>query len=213
VLDLYEGVWFGTSLRSSDFVLSADEKTSIQARRRVHPTLPPGEGRAMRVEHGYERKGAWAYLAAWDVRRGKVYGRCEQKTRIVPFDRLVAQVMRRELYRSASRVFWIVDNGSSHRGYPSRVRLQSRWPNLILVHLPVHASWLNQVEIYSSVVERKLLTPNDFRSLRHLRSQLLQFQTYYEAVAKPFQWKFTRQDLEDLMKKIHAQQTPRVRAA
>ncbi len=212
VLDLYAGLWCGVRLRPTDCILSADEKTSIQARRRIHPSLPPAEGRPIRVEHEYERKGAWAYLAAWDVRRGKVFGRCEQKSGIAPFGRLVAQVMRQEPYRSASRVFWVMDNGSSHRGCPCQVRLQSRWPNLIVVHTPVHASWLNQVEIYFSIVERKLLTPNDFSSLRHLRAKLLEFQRYYEMVAKPFQWKFTRRDLEDLMRRLQAQE-PRRRAA
>jgi hypothetical protein len=211
VLDLYAGLWCGSPLQSREYVLSADEKTSIQARRRIHPIVPPASGRLMRVEHEYERKGAWAYLAAWDVRR--VHGRCEHKSGIAPFGRLVAQVMKQEPYRSAARVFWVVDNGSSHRGSPCRVRLQSRWPNLIVVHTPVHASWLNQVEIYFSVVERKLLTPNDFSSLTHLQGKLLDFQRYYETVAKPFQWKFTRRDLEALMRKLQAPEDSRKAAA
>lgn len=70
--------------------------------------------------------------------------------------------MQQEPYRSAHRVFWIVDNGSSHRDQSSSERLQAQWPNLHLVHTPVHASWLNQIEIYFSIVKRKILTPNDF---------------------------------------------------
>ena len=101
----------------SDCILSTDEKTTIQARRRIHPTVPPAPARPMRVEHEYQRRGAWAYLAAWDVRGAKVFGRCETTTGIRPFGRLVAQVMRQEPYRSAPRVFWIMDNGSSHRGH------------------------------------------------------------------------------------------------
>src|SRR3989442_8332759 len=116
VLDLYKGLWQGKPLTTRDCVVSTDEKTSIQARRRIHPTLPPASDRAMRVEHEYEREGALAYLAAWDVRRGKIHGRCESKTGIAPFERLVEQVMLQEPYRSAQRVFWIMDNGSSHRG-------------------------------------------------------------------------------------------------
>ena len=112
ILDLYERRWQGLPLGPRDYVLCADEKTSIQVRRRRHPTLPPRPGRPMYVEHEYERGGAWAYLAAWDVHRAKVFGRCEPKTGIAPFERLVAQVMRQEPYRSARRVFWIVDNGS-----------------------------------------------------------------------------------------------------
>lgn len=156
----------------------------------------------MRVEHEYERRGAWAYMAAWDVRRAKVFGRCEHKTGIAPFQRLVAQVMRQEPYRSATRVFWIMDNGSSHRGTKSDDRLRRRWPTLIPIHTPIHASWLNQVEIYFSVVQRKVLTPNDFPSLTRLRDRLLRFQNHYEHVAKPFQWRFTRQDLARLLTRL-----------
>ena len=85
-----------------------------------------------------------------DPARG-LFGRCEAKTGIEPFGRLVEQVMSCEPYASAQRVFWIVDNGSSHAGKRSIDRLQGRWPNLVLVHLPVHASWLNQIEIYFSI--------------------------------------------------------------
>lgn len=158
----------------------------------------------MRVEHGYRRLGAWSYLAAWDVRRARVYGRCERSSRIAAFDRLVAQVMTRRPYRYAPRVFWVMDNGSSRRGARCLARLQQRWPNLIPVHTPVHASWLNQVEIYFSVVQRKALTPNDFRSLSELEQRLLAFQKHYETVARPFQWRFTRRDLRRLMRKLDA---------
>ncbi|MGH7745980.1 MAG: IS630 family transposase [Steroidobacteraceae bacterium] len=203
VLDLYEGRWQGAALSPRDCVVCADEKTSIQARRRRHPTLRPGPARPMRVEHEYERLGAWAYLAAWDVRRARVYGRCERRSNIAAFDRLVAQVMTRRPYRCAPRVFWILDNGSSHRGARCLARLQKRWPNLIPVHTPVHASWLNQVEIYFSIVQRKALTPNDFRSLSELEQRLSAFQEHYETVAQPFQWRFTRRDLRRLMFKLN----------
>jgi hypothetical protein len=109
-------------------------------------------------------------------------------------------------------VFWIVDNGSSHRGEAARRRLQHAYANLILVHLPVHASWLNQVEIYFSVIQRKVLTPNDFSSLAQVADRLLAFQTYYEQIAKPFEWKYTRADLHELMQKI-SRQTPVALAA
>ncbi|MGH2687715.1 MAG: hypothetical protein ACRDKW_02750 [Actinomycetota bacterium] len=96
VLDLYAREWEGKSLGKRDFVICADEKTSIQARTRCHPTLAPAPGRAMRVEHEYERAGALAYLAAWDCHRARVFGRCEPTTGIEPFRRLVAQVMDTE---------------------------------------------------------------------------------------------------------------------
>lgn len=213
VLELYEGSWEGRSLTDSDFVVSADEKTSIQARARVHPTQRPSAGRSMLVEHEYKRRGAWAYVAAWDVRRAKVFGRCEPKTGIAPFTRLVEQVMSQEPYRSARRVFWIMDNGSSHRGKACDQRLTARWPTIIPVHTPVHASWLNQIEIYFSIVQRKVLTPNDFSSLEKLADRLLRFERHYETVAAPFQWKFTRRDLRKVLAKLQVKDEPLSSAA
>jgi len=206
VLDLYQRQWQGQSLTDDEFVISADEKTSIQARRRIHPTLPPQPGRPMKVEHEYERKGAWAYLAALDVHRLKLFGRCDAKSGIVPFDQLVAQVMVQEPYRSARRVFWIVDNGSSHRGQRCVERLQSRYANVQVVHGPIHASWLNQIEIYFSIIQRKVLTPNDFASLDLLADRLERFEHHYEIIAKPFEWRFTREDLTHLMQRLQPQQ-------
>lgn len=203
VLDLYHGEWAGKPLNPADCLLSTDEKTSIQARRRLPATLPAAAARPMRVEFEYERKGAWAYFAAWDVRRAKAFGRCETKTGILPFERLVAQVMDQEPYRSAPRVFWIMDNGSSHRGQSCITRLQKRWPTIIPVPTPVHASWLNQIEVYFSIVQRKVLTPNDFQSLAEVEDRLLRFQDHSCAAAQPFEWKFTRTDLKELLSKIH----------
>ena len=165
VLDLYAGSSTASRSAHDDYVICSDEKTSIQARCRCHPTLPPGRARLMRVEHEYDRGGALAYLAAWDVHRGKVFGRCEPTTGIAPFARLVEQVMTQEPYACARRVFWVVDNGSSHRGQESINRMAKAWPTATLVHTPVHACWLNQCEIYFSVVQRKVVTPNDFYDL------------------------------------------------
>jgi hypothetical protein len=213
VLDLYQGMWQGRPLKFNEFVISADEKTSIQARARRHPSLAPAPGLCMRVEHEYERKGSLSYLAAWDVRRAKVFGRCEEKSGIQPFDRLVAMVMHREPYRSAKRVFWIVDNGSSHRGPKAVARLRERWPQLVLVHLPVHASWLNQIEIYFSIVQRKALTPNDNCTLEDLARRIILFQQRFEEIAKPFEWKFTRHDLTQLMGRLLQHSAPVKRSA
>jgi transposase len=202
ILDLYAGRWRGKPLDGHDCVLSADEKTSIQARRRVHRSLPTQPHRATRIEHEYERMGAWAYLAAWDVRRATVFGRCEPKNGIAAFDRLVANVMAQRPYRTARRVFWIMDNGSAHRGAKAVERLQRRWPTIVPVFTPTHASWLNQIEIYFSIVQRKVLNPNDFANLGHLEANLLQFQTRYTLSAKPFQWTFTRRDLAALLNRM-----------
>lgn len=207
ILDLYEGYWEGSPLRDNDFVISTDEKTSVQARRRIHSSLPPAPHKPMRIEHEYERLGAWAYLAAWDVRRAKIFGRCEYKTGIAPFTRLMEQVMTQDPYRSAHRVFWVMDNGSSHRGQAAVERIQQLWPNVVVVHTPVHASWLNQVEIYFSILQRKALTPNDFTSLDALEERLHAFARYYESIAKPFEWKFTRKDLDELLARIDRART------
>jgi DDE superfamily endonuclease len=202
VLDLYAGTWDGRPLGPGDYVICADEKTSIQARCRCHPTLPPGKARAMQIEHDYERRGALAYLAAWDVRRGQVTGRCEDTTGIAPSARLVAQVMTTEPYASADRVFWITDNGSSHRGAAAAERMATAWPNAQLIHLPAHASWLDQAEIYFSVIQRKVLTPSDFTGLDQIRHRLAAFETRYNAIARPFDWKFTSTDVSDLLRRI-----------
>ena len=208
VLDLYHRRFEGEALGDGDFVVCADEKTSIQARLRKHPTTPTAPAQTMRVEHEYERGGALAYLAAWDVHRAKLFGRCESSTGIEPFGNLVEQVMRTEPYASAERVFWVVDNGSSHRGQASVDRLRGAFSNLVLIHLPVHASWLNQIEIYFSVVQRKMLTPNDFTDLAEVESRLLGFQDHYESIARPFEWNFARADLDTLLAKLQDRSSP-----
>lgn len=203
VLDLYQRRWQGKELGSDEYVISSDEKTSIQARCRCHPSLPPGKARMMRVNHEYERGGALAYLAAYDVHQARVCGHCAPSTGIVPFMALVEQVMTTEPYASAKRVFWTVDNGSSHRGQAAINRLAKRFPNAVMVHTPVHASWLNQVEVYFSVVQRKVVSPNDFTDLAEVEQRLAAFEKRYNATAKPFQWKFTRDDLYDLLERIN----------
>jgi len=206
VLDLYHGTWKGKPLSDNDFIISSDEKTSIQARNRLKDTTPPRAGRYGRIEFEYERKGALAYMAAWDVRRAKIFGICKSSTGIDSYRELVDLVMRQEPYRSANRVFWITDNGSSHRGQTSINRLKSWYPNAIQVHTPVHASWLNQVEIYFSVLQRKVLTPNNFESLSDLENSIVDFQKLYETIAKPFEWRFTREDMKIVLDKFNEKQ-------
>jgi hypothetical protein len=204
ILDLYAGFWRGTPLTPKDCIVSSDEKTSIQARIRCHRGLPPAPGRQRRVEFEYARGGALQYLAGWDVRRGCVTGRCEPHTGIEPFGRLVAQVMAREPYRSAKRVFWIVDNGSSHRGDASSKRLRKAHPNAILVHTPIHASWLNQVEIYFAQIQRKVLMPNDFTSLAEVELRLHLYEQLTNRQPRPFQWKFDRAKLTAWWQRLEA---------
>jgi len=212
ILDLYAGLWQGPPLGPKDHSLSADAKTSIQARRRGHPSLPPAPDRAAYIEHEYERGGALQYLAAWDVRRGHVMGRCEPTTGIEPFGRLVTQVLAEEPYRSGERLFWMVDNGSSHRGETSKRRLHQVDSRIIVVHTPVHASWLNQVEIDFSIIQRKVLTPNDFADLEAVRLRLALYEELSNQHPTPFQWKFDRAKLTALLTKIEARQRARAEA-
>ena len=202
VLDLYQGIWQDARLGPDCYVISADEKTSIQARCRRHPPAPCRSGQAMRVEQEYLRRGALAYLAALDVYWGKVIGHVSQRTGKDAFDELVRRVMGQEPYASARRVFWIVDNGSSHQPTTFPQRLRERYSNAVAVHLPVHASWLNQIEIYFSIVQRKVLTPNDFPDTEAVLDRLVRFQDHYNLQARPFDWTFTREKLESWCRRL-----------
>jgi hypothetical protein len=194
----------GQTARRGDCIISSDEKTSIQARIRCHATLPTGLGRPMRVAHGYERGGASKHLAAWDIRRGRFLGRCKEKTGTDPVGRLVEQVVRIEPYRSASRVFWVVDDGSSHHGQAAVKRLRKAYRKAVLVLTPVHASWLNQVEIYFSIIQRKVLTPNDLASLEEVEQRLQLYEELSNGEPRPFDWKFDRAALQDFLKRLEA---------
>jgi DDE superfamily endonuclease len=202
ILDLYAGVWKNQPLGPKDYILSSDEKTSIQARERIHAESPPGPGRPRRIEPEYKRRGALQYLAAWDVRRGIIMGRCEAKTGIVPFGRLVDHVLESPPYDQAERLFFVVDNGSSHRGKASIRRMAKKDKRIILVHTPVHASWLNQVEVYFSIIQRKVLTPNDFPNLEAVRLRLALYEELSNRTPKPFKWKFTRKSVEVWLQRV-----------
>lgn len=143
-----------------------------------------------------------AYLAAYDVHQATVFGRCEPTTGIVPFMNLVTQGMAQEPYASAKRVFWVVDNGSSHRGERAINRLTTTFPNAVMVATPVHASWTNQIEPFFSIVQRKVVNPNDFSDLGQVRDRPRAFEDRYNATAQPFQWKFTTTDLDDLLARV-----------
>jgi transposase len=204
VLDLYARVWDGGEFGADDYVISADEKSQLQALSRCHPGLGAAPGRVRRVEFEYERHGTLAYFGAYDVHRAQLIGRVEPTTGIAPFGELVAQVMTTEPYASARRVFWVVDNGSSHAGRASIERMRTAWPTATLVHLPVHASWLNQIEIVFSVIQRKVVKPADFADLDALAQRLTDFEPRYNATATPFDWKFSRADLDDLLHRLDA---------
>jgi hypothetical protein len=202
VLDLYHRIWEGKPLGPDEYVICADEKTGIQALGRSTPTRAPQPGHPGLVEQEYIRGGTVVYLTALDVGTGKVTGRVEDKNGKDPFMRLVDDVMVQEPYRSAKRVFWIVDNGSAHHPEFFGYRLMQRHPNAVAVHMPIHASWLNQNELYFSIVQRKALTPNDLPTPEAVRIRLLEFQGHYNLNARPFTWRFTRQDMETRMNQV-----------
>jgi transposase len=202
ILDLYQGFYQGEPLGPGDRVLSADAKPSIQARGRVCPVAPARPGRVMRVEHEYVRNGALALLACYDVHTGRVLASTPQTTGIVPFMDLMGTVMEKPEYKNAPRVFVVVDNGSDHRGAKAAERLRKAHPNAVMIHTPVHASWLNQVEIFFSVIQKKVVSPNDFPSLEKLSETLLSFIGRYNQTARPFSWKYTAGDLKDLLRRI-----------
>jgi hypothetical protein len=205
LLDLYQRRWHGVELGADEYVISADEKSQLQVLRRIHPDQPAQPGRVHRVEFEYERGGTVAYLAAYDVHRAQLMGRVEPTTGITPFAALVEQVMTTEPYASARRVFWVVDNGSSHAGTASIQRMAAAWPTATLVHLPVHASWLNQIEIVFSILQRKIIAPADFTDREALIRRITEFEPRFNATATPFDWRFTRADLQRLLAGIDDQ--------
>ena len=208
ILDLYQGFYGGEPLRPGDRLLSFDAKPSIQARGRCHPTAPAAPGKPVRVEHEYVRHGALALLAGLDVHTGKVFAATPATTGIKPFMDLVGQVMSRPEYKNAPRVFVIVDNGSDHRGQAAIGRLAKAHPNAIMIHTPVHASWLNQIEIFFSIIQKKVVSPNDFAGLDELSRTLLAFVDRYNQTARPFSWKFTASDLTALLRRISEHEQP-----
>lgn len=202
VLDLYGRVLDGVPLGPDDYVISADEKSQLQALRRCHPGHPGGPGRLAKVEFEYERGGTLAYMGAYDVHAARLVGSVAEKTGIVPFMELVERVMTTEPYASASHVYWVVDNGCSHNGQRSIDRMTAAWPNAHLVHLPVHASWINQIEIVFSIIQRKVIKPADFADLAEMADRLRRFEERYNATARPFDWRFSSRDLAAMLERL-----------
>jgi hypothetical protein len=176
----------------------------VQALRRAEANPPLGPGGPVRVESDYKREGTVCYLAAMDVRAGRVMGVVDRTCGAAPFSRLVEEVMGQEPYKSAKRVFWVVDNGSSHRGANAQLRIQDAHPNAVLVHTPVHASWLNQIEVFFSILTRKALRGASFDNTDQLAARILGFQDWYNQTAKRFKWTWTRDQLNDYLKRLEA---------
>lgn len=203
VLNLYEGKWEGKRLTSTDFVVCADVKTCIQALKRCHPTTPPRPGQVMRVEHEYERSGVLNYIAAFFAQTGHALGRCSPRKRGEDFRALVHEVMALPGLRNATRVFWVLDNGSEHHPRSFPAWLAEAYPNAVAVFTPTHASWLNQIELYFDIVQAKVLTPTDAASPSLLAKRIRAFEKQYGRRAQPFAWNFDREDLRELLRDLN----------
>ncbi len=200
-IDLYHHRWEGDPLGPDEYVLSADEKTGIQVLQRTHPTEPPSPRRSIRVEHEYARGEPVTYLAAVDVSRGKVFGDLPEANTKATFYRFVDRVMAREPYRSAHRVFWVLDHGHSHHPATFWYWMTRRYPNAVPVSTPTHSSWLNVIENYFSSLTCRALTPNDFPTAEALRVRIRDFERWRNRQAPPIRWRFDREDLDQLMER------------
>jgi hypothetical protein len=199
VLDLYAGFFQGEPLGPQDYLISADEKASLQVLHRLAESRAPLPGYAGQFEFEYERRGTVAYQAALDVRSGTVIGQVVESNCIETFNALVHTVMQRPPYDRATRVFWLVDGGSSHHRSTFPARLRALYGHAVAVHMPVHASWLNQIELYFSMLTRKVLTPHEAVSAERLAARILGFEARYNERARPFNWKFTAAQLRQRM--------------
>ena len=196
ILDLYQGYYQGKRLAPGDRIISVDAKPSIQARRRCCPTSPPARGRPMRVEHEYERQGALALLAVLDVHTGQGVRRPPRATTgIAPFMDLMGQVMARARTAAPPGCSSSWTTAPTTAARPPSAGCAKAHPNAIMIHTPVHASWLNQMEIFFSIIQKKVISPNDFASPGQLAATLLAFIDRYNQTARPFNWKYTATDL------------------
>lgn len=212
VLELYHRRWQGQPLGPRDVVLCGDEMTNLQALERHHRGLPPAPGRRGRYEFEYERHGTVCYLAFLEVFTGWVYGEVTERNGIAPFEAALGRYLQQERLATAERVFLIVDNGGAHHPNTSPARLRQQFPQLEVVHLPTHASWLNQIEIYFSIVRRKALTPLNFPSKAALQERLGSFQGHYNRRATPFTWNYTQEQLAQRLEKFAAHEAEYARA-
>jgi transposase len=201
VLQLYERAQ--ALLAEGMWIVCTDEKTSIQARKREQPTRPAGRGHPVHVAPRYERKGALQLFAGLSVADGRIYGMCRNRKRFVDYQAFLMQVIIPEALRRGVHILaLILDNGPTHA--PKQLErwlaaeAQSRgWPLTIKVYwLPNNASWLDQIEIWFSILQRKLLKPNDFESLQALEKAIRSFIRYCDRSAKPIHWTYTVEKLE-----------------
>jgi transposase len=201
VLQLYQAA--KQLLEQGIWVVCTDEKTSIQARERLQAPQAAGFGRPQRISARYKRQGALHLFAALSVADGQKYGQTRRRKRFVDFQAFLLQVVIPEaLRRGVHTLKLILDNGSTHAPKQLESWLQSQieangWPLTIdVVWLPTNASWLDQIEIWFSVLQRKLLQPNHFKSLEELAEAILTFISCQNQTAKPIRWTYTVEKLE-----------------
>lgn len=201
---LHEGIW----------LLCVDEKTSIQAREGEEALRPAKEGSPQLQESRYQRRGARHLFAGLSVADGKVSGTCRTRKRFVDFQAFLQEVIIPEaLRRQKPTVYLILDNGTTHA--PKQLE---RWLQQLPVvqegkltfqvfWLPPNASWLDQIEIWFSILQRKRLQPNHFASTQELEQAIADFITYSNQTAKPIKWTYTVEKLEKKLEQRKDQKT------
>ena len=173
-------------LSEEEMVLCVDEKTNLQPRPRLAATLSARPGQPIRVENEYERLGALHLFAAFDTSTGQVYARTELHKRQVEFIAFLTQ-LEQELPVAKTHVYLVMDNLKMHKGKQVRAWLTAH-PRFVCHFLPVHCSWMNQIEQWFSILQRKRLRISDFASLDHLAERLMAFVAEWNAHAHPFNW-------------------------
>ena len=173
-------------LAAHEMVMCIDEKTSLQPRTRKAPTLPAQPGMPVRVEHEYERKGALNLFAAFDTRTGKVYGHTAERKRQKEFIEFLEQ-LDREIPVEITVIHIVLDNLRMHKGKQVQAWL-AQHPRFVFHHPPVHCSWMNQVEQWFSILQRKRLAIADFADKAELAERLQAFIKEWNEVAHPFKW-------------------------
>jgi hypothetical protein len=203
MLNLYERAQL--LARQGHIIVCADEKTSIQGRQACGRTMPAGPGRAMHVADRYQRQGAVQLFAGLLVHTGETLARCFERKRFAEFQSFLRMLLASMWCRRIRTVHLILDNGSTHA--PKRLPAWIRTLNLpfhVRLHwLPVNASWLDQVEIVFSQLQKKALMPNDFESLAGVRRTILAFFAERNRHARPIQWSYTSQKLIAKFRRQH----------
>lgn len=190
-------------LRAGTWVVCVDEKTSIQAREAEQTPRPTQPYHRLCQSPRYHRRGALHLLAGLSVADGQVMGQCAQRKRFVDFQALLQEVLVPEARRrNVQQVALVVDNGPTHapkqleRWLQEQAREQDWGLTFQVYWLPTNASWLDQLEIWFSVLQRKLLLPNHFTSTTDLEQAMLAFIKHSNQTAKPIRWSYTVEQLE-----------------